>query len=63
LIEIGLLVLEKRFFPKINTYKYGFPHCGPTSISGSFGVNLSFSGFVVCEKKVFEWPNPIFAFL
>jgi hypothetical protein len=29
LIEIGLLVLEKKIFSNINTSEYGFPYCGP----------------------------------
>jgi hypothetical protein len=28
LIEIDLLVLEKKIFFNINTCKYGFPYCG-----------------------------------
>ena len=30
LIEIGLLVLEKKIFFIINIYKYCFPYCGPS---------------------------------
>jgi hypothetical protein len=32
-------------------------------ISESFHVNITDSGSVVLEKKIFKWPNPIFAFL
>ena len=76
LIEIGLLVLEKKMFFNINICKYGFPYCGPSRprgpwfvqtwiyiISESFHVNVSSSGSVVLEKKIFKWPHPIFAFL
>jgi hypothetical protein len=32
-------------------------------ISESFHVNMTYSGSVFLEKKIFKWPNPIFAFL
>jgi hypothetical protein len=32
-------------------------------ISESFHVNLTYSGSVVLEKKIFKWRHPIFAFL
>ena len=31
-------------------------------ISESFHVNMSFSGSVVLEKKIFEWPTPFLHF-
>jgi hypothetical protein len=31
------------------------------TISESFCIDLSFSGFVVLGKKIFKWPHPIFA--
>jgi hypothetical protein len=31
-------------------------------ISESFHVNMSSSGSVIYEKKIFKWPHPIFAF-
>ena len=34
LIEIGLLVLEKKIFFNINICKYGFPYCGPSRTPG-----------------------------
>jgi hypothetical protein len=33
------------------------------TISGSFYVNLCFSGFVILEKKSFGWPYPIFVII
>ena len=67
LIEIGLLVLKKKIFFNINTCKYGFPNCGPSRplgtmvcttliyiISESFHVNMTYSGSVVLEKKIFQ---------
>jgi hypothetical protein len=32
-------------------------------ISESFHVNMTYFGSVVLEKKIFNWPNPIFAFM
>jgi hypothetical protein len=32
-------------------------------ISESFHVNMSSSGSVVCEKKIFKWPHPIFVII
>jgi hypothetical protein len=32
-------------------------------ISESFHVNMTYSGFVVLDKKIFKLPHPIFAFL
>ena len=32
-------------------------------MSGSFHVNLNFSGPVVLEKKIFKWPHPIFVII
>jgi hypothetical protein len=32
-------------------------------ISGSFHVNMTYSGSVVLERKIFKWSYPIFAFL
>jgi hypothetical protein len=32
-------------------------------ISQSFHVNMTYSGSVFLEKKIFKWPHPIFAFL
>jgi hypothetical protein len=32
-------------------------------ISESSHVNMTYSGAVVLEKKIFKWPHPIFAFL
>ena len=76
LIEIGLLVLKKEIFFNINICKYGFPYCGPSRPPGtimliilnlhyirSFHVNMTYSGSVVLEKKIFQLPHPIFAFL
>ena len=31
-------------------------------ISESFHVNITYSGSMVLEKKIFKWPHPIFAF-
>jgi hypothetical protein len=78
LIEIGLLVLEK-IFVNISICKYVnivFPIVAPPDprvpwceqfwiyiISESFPVNMTYSGSVVLEKKIFEWTHPIFAFL
>jgi hypothetical protein len=33
------------------------------TISESFPVNMTYSGSVVLEKKIFKWSHPIFAFL
>jgi hypothetical protein len=33
------------------------------NISESFHVNMTYSGSVVLEKKIFKLPHPIFAFL
>jgi hypothetical protein len=32
-------------------------------VSESVHLNLTYSGSVVLEKKIFKWPHPIFAFL
>jgi hypothetical protein len=32
-------------------------------ISGSFHVNMTYSGSVVLEKKIFKWPHPIFVII
>jgi hypothetical protein len=32
-------------------------------ISESFHVNMTYSGSVDLDKKIFKWPHPIFAFL
>jgi hypothetical protein len=32
-------------------------------ISESFHVNMTYSGSVILEKKIFKWPHPIYAFL
>jgi hypothetical protein len=29
----------------------------------SFPVNMTYSGSVVLEKKIFKWPHPIFVYL
>jgi hypothetical protein len=68
MIQIGLLVLEKisKDFLKWFSPLLSRPTLGDhdfCTISGSFCVNLSFSGFVVLGKKIFKWPHPIFAFL
>jgi hypothetical protein len=34
-----------------------------STMSESFPVNFSFSGPVVCERKTYKWPHPIFRFL
>jgi hypothetical protein len=64
------------FTPDINTNEYGFPIVVPLDpwgpwfeetwiyiISESFHVNMTYSGSVVLEKKMFKLPHPIFAFL
>jgi hypothetical protein len=77
LIEIGLLVLEKKIFFNINIYtNIVFPIVAPHDprgpwceqfwiyiISASFPLNMMYSGSVVLKKKIFKWPHPIFAFL
>ena len=35
LIEIGLLVLEKKIVFNVNTCKYGVPYCGPSRPLGT----------------------------
>ena len=35
LVEIGLLVLEKKVFFNINICKYGFPYCGLPLTAGT----------------------------
>jgi hypothetical protein len=76
LIEIGMLVLEKKIFFNINICKYSFPYCSPSRPLGTMiwtilnlhyirklSCNMAYSGSVVLEKKIFKWPHPIFAFL
>jgi hypothetical protein len=76
LTEIGQLVLENIFFLDINTSEYGFPIVAPLDPWGpwfeetwiyiileSFHLNMTYSGSVVLEKKIFKWSHPIFAFL
>jgi hypothetical protein len=76
LIEIGLLVLEKKIiFFDINISKYGFPYCGPSRPSGpwfeesciyikleNFHVNMTYSGSVVLDN-IFKKPHPIFVII
>jgi hypothetical protein len=68
-IEIGLLVLEKKTF-SIQIWFY-LSRPLPThrdyalielesSFCQNFHVNMSSSGSVVLEKKIFQWPHPIF---
>jgi hypothetical protein len=71
LIEIGLLVLEKKIFPYINICKYSFPYCGPSRPPGTMMwtiLNLNYirelsSKYDLFWLKIFKWPNPIFTFL
>jgi hypothetical protein len=75
LIEIAGWLWRRLFFD-INIGKYGFPYCDPSwatrpwfeetwiyIMSESFHVNMTYSGSVVLEKKIFKCPNPIFEFL
>ena len=62
------------FFSPISTYaNVVFPIVAPPDprgpwceqfwiyiISESFHVNMTYSGSVVLEKKIFQWPHPIF---
>jgi hypothetical protein len=41
LIEIGLLVLEKKIVFNINICKYSFPYCCPFPTPGGHDVNNS----------------------
>jgi hypothetical protein len=76
LIEIGLLVLEKKIFFQYrhNYVNLVFPIVTPLDphrpwceqfwiyiISESFPVNMTYSGSAVL-KKTFKWPHPIFTF-
>jgi hypothetical protein len=62
-------------FFNISTCEYGFSYCGPSRprgpwceqfwiyiISENFHVNMTSSGSVVLETKLFKWPHPFFAF-
>jgi hypothetical protein len=66
LIEIGLLVLEKKTVFNINVKKYSFPYLAPPDprgqwceqvwiyiISASFPVNTTYSCRVVLKKMIF----------
>jgi hypothetical protein len=72
----GLVVLEKFFFQYKHIeiwFSLLWPLPTPQGpwfvltwiyiISESFLVNMSSSGSAVLEKKIFEWPHLIFAFL
>jgi hypothetical protein len=71
LIEIGLLVLEKKIdFLKIFFSGINQPTSGDhdlyrleSTMLGRFYVNLSFFGSLVLEKKIFTRPHHILAFL
>jgi hypothetical protein len=65
LIEIGLLVLEKKIFSIVAPPDPRGPWCEQFwiyVISESFHVNMTYSGSVVLEK-IFNWSHPIFALL
>jgi hypothetical protein len=75
MIEIGQMFHFKRFFPIYSCKNY-FPSCGPSQPLGTIvcttlklhyvrklSCNLSFFASVVLEKKTFQRPHPIFAFL
>jgi hypothetical protein len=63
LIEIGLMVLEEKFFfSNINACKYGFPIVAPpdpgnhnvNNSESTLYVNMTYSGSVVLEKKILK---------
>jgi hypothetical protein len=75
-LKLACWFWRRRFFFNTNTNEYGFPYCGPSQpwgpwfeetwiyiISESFHVNLTYSGSVVLEKKIFKWPHPIFVII
>jgi hypothetical protein len=56
LIEIGLLVLEKKIFFNINICKYGFPYCGPSRPQGTMMwtiLNLHYIRKLSCKYELF----------
>ena len=55
LIEIGLLVLEKKIFFNINICKYGFPYCGPSRPPGTMLtiLNLHYIRQFSCKYDLF----------
>jgi hypothetical protein len=56
LIEIGLLVLEKKIFFNINICKYGFPYCGPSGPLGTMMwtiLNLHYIRKLSCKYDLF----------
>jgi hypothetical protein len=56
LIEIGLLVLEKKIFFNINICKYGFPYCGPSRPPGSMMLTILNLHYIIklsCKYELF----------
>ena len=56
LIEIGLLVLEKKIFFNVNICKYSFPYCGPSRPPGIMMLtilNLHYIRKLSCKYDVF----------
>ena len=56
LIEIGLLVLEKKSFFNINICKYSFPYCGPSrrqEIMMLTILNLHYIRKLSCKYQLF----------
>ena len=56
LIEIGLLVLEKKIFFNINICKYSFPYCGPSRPPGIMIrtiLNLHYIRKLSCKYDLF----------
>ena len=56
LIEIGLLVLEKKIFFNINICEYSFPYCGPSRAPGTMMLtilNLRYIRKLSCKYDLF----------
>jgi hypothetical protein len=56
LIEIGLLVLDKKIFFNINICKYSFPYCGPIRTPGTMKwtiLNLHYIRKLPCKYDLF----------